>query len=146
MTYRPTARPGSRRLQHHGGFGFGQVTISSETVVPIDTDATIARLAQPTTSSATPTTTAYLSSGTKSTSSSLPSVTPQKDVTASFAQSTMPGWFEASQVATARSSNAPMYIAIGGAVVLFGIIIVASRRPLAAKPAANPRRRRRRRS
>lgn len=138
MSYKPTARAGSLRAQHHGGHGFGQVTISSTPAQQLDIDGAISQLAQPTTSGAP-------ASGTKSGIPSA-SITPQKDINASFAASTQPGWFQASQVPMSQSSNAPVYLAIGGAVVLFGIIMLAMRSPKRAPSTANGRRRRRRRS
>lgn len=144
MSYTPTARAGSLRRQHHGGDGFGQVTISSETVPQFSADAAIASLSTPS-SAPQPTTTAYTggsSSGAKTTSWA-PTVTSSKDASTAFAQSTMPGWAASAQVPTYQQSNAPMYLAIGGGIVLLGIIIIASRRP--AKATANKRKRARRR-
>lgn len=145
MSYTPTARAGSLRRQHHGGdgvgAGFGQVTIASESVPQFSADAAIASLSTPG-AHAGPSTTAYTTpSGSKGSSSSLPTITSQKDITSAFAQSTAPGWAASAQVPTYQQSNAPMYLAIGGGIVLLGIIIIASRRP--AKATANTRKRKR---
>jgi len=140
VSYAPTARAGTTRRQHHG---FGQVTIATESVPQVSTDAAIAALATPT-SAPPPTTTAYTTSAKSGGAWALPSVPSSKDSATAFAQSTMPGWAASAQVPMAQPSNAPIYIAIGGAIVLFGIILVASRRPAKAVSANRGRRRRRR--